>query len=185
MVKDILKELEKNMKGSVEHFRKDLSKLRTGRASIQILEDIKVEYYGNMTPLIQIATLGVPDPTLITIQPWDPSLLDSIDKAVRTADLGLNPVNDGKMLKVPIPPLDEERRKDIARHIKKMLEEERTVLRNMRRESKEAIETLEDDKEITEDDKYWGYDKLQELTDEYTKRLEELAEAKEKEILEI
>lgn len=185
MVKDILRELEKNMKGSVEHFRKDLSKLRTGRANIQILEDIKVAYYGNMIPVNQIATLGVPDPTLITIQPWDPSLLDSIDKAIRAGDLGLNPVNDGKMLKIPIPPLDEERRKEIARHIRKMLEEEKTILRNMRRESKEAVEELEEKKEITEDDKYWGYDKLQELTDEYIKKLDEVAEAKEKEILEI
>lgn len=185
MVKDILRELEKEMKGSVEHFRKGLSKLRTGRASIQIFEDIKVDYYGNLTPINQVATLGVPDPTLITIQPWDPSLLDSIDKAIRTADLGLNPINDGKILKVPIPPLDEERRKGIAKHIKKILEEEKTILRNMRRESKEAIEELEENKEITEDDKYWGYDKLQELTDEYTEKLEELAEAKEKEILEI
>lgn len=185
MVKDILRELEKNMKGSVEHFRKDLSKLRTGRANIQILEDIKVAYYGNMIPVNQIATLGVPDPTLITIQPWDPSLLDSIDKAIRAGDLGLNPVNDGKMLKIPIPPLDEERRKEIARHIRKMLEEEKTILRNMRRESKEAVEELEEKKEITEDDKYWGYDKLQELTDEYSKKLDEVAEAKEKEILEI
>lgn len=185
MVKDILRELEKRMKGSVEHFRKDLSKLRTGRASIQIFEDIKVDYYGNLTPINQVATLGVPDPTLITIQPWDPSLLDSIDKAIRAADLGLNPINDGKTLKVPIPPLDEERRKEIAKHIKKMFEEEKTVLRNMRRESKEAIEELEENKEITEDDKYWGYDKLQELTDEYTEELEEMAEAKEKEILEI
>lgn len=185
MVKDILRELEKNMKGSVEHFRKDLSKLRTGRANIQILEDIKVAYYGNMIPVNQVATLGVPDPTLITIQPWDPSLLDSIDKAIRAGDLGLNPVNDGKMLKIPIPPLDEERRKEIARHIRKMLEEEKTILRNMRRESKEAVEELEEKKEITEDDKYWGYDKLQELTDEYSKKLDEVAEAKEKEILEI
>lgn len=185
MVKDILRELEKNMKGSVEHFRKDLSKLRTGRANIQILEDIKVAYYGNMIPVNQVATLGVPDPTLITIQPWDPSLLDSIDKAIRAGDLGLNPVNDGKMLKIPIPPLDEERRKEIARHIRKMLEEEKTILRNMRRESKEAVEELEEKKEITEDDKYWGYDKLQELTDEYIKKLDEVAEAKEKEILEI
>jgi ribosome recycling factor len=185
MVKDILRELEKTMKDSVEHFRKDLSRLRTGRASIQILEDIKVDYYGNMTPVNQVATLGIPDPTLITIQPWDSSLLDSIDKAIRAADLGLNPINDGKMLKVPIPPLDEERRKEIAKHIKKMLEEERTVLRNMRRESKEAIEELEEKKKITEDDKYWGYDKLQELTDEYIKKLDELAEAKEKEILKI
>jgi ribosome recycling factor len=185
MVKDILRELEKNMKGSIEHFRKDLSKLRTGRANIQILEDIKVDYYGNVIPVNQVATLGVPDPTLITIQPWDPSVLDSIDKAIRAADLGLNPINDGKMLKIPIPPLDEERRKEIARHVRKMLEEEKTILRNMRRESKEAVEELEEKKEITEDDKYWGYDKLQELTDEYTKELDELAEAKEKEILEI
>ncbi|MFQ6108185.1 MAG: ribosome recycling factor [Candidatus Aminicenantales bacterium] len=185
MVKDILRELEKRMKGSVEHFRKDLSKLRTGRASIQMLEDIKVEYYGNLTPLNQVATLGIPDATLITVQPWDPSLLEVIDKAIRSADLGLNPINDGKTLKVPIPPLDEERRKELAKHIKRMLEEEKTVLRNMRRESKEEIEELEEKKEISEDDKYWGYDKLQELTDEYTKKLEEMAATKEKEILEI
>lgn len=185
MVKDILRELEKNMKGSVEHFRKNLSKLRTGRASIQMFEDIKVDYYGTLTPINQMATLGLPDPTLITVQPWDPSLLETIDKAIRAADLGLNPINDGKTLKVPIPPLDEERRQDIAKHVKRLLEEEKTILRNMRRESKEEIELLEEEKEITEDDKYWGYDKLQELTEEYTKNLEELATAKEKEILEI
>ncbi len=185
MVKEILRELEKNMKGSVEHFRKDLSKLRTGRANIQMFEDIKVEYYGNLTPLNQMATLQVPDPTLITVQPWDPSLLEAIDKAIRSADLGLNPVNDGKMLKVPIPPMDEERRSEIAKRIKRMLEEEKTIVRNMRRESKEKIEELEEKKEITEDDKYWGFDKLKELTEEYTKRLEELASAKEKEILEM
>ncbi len=185
MVKDILRELEKNMKGAVEHFRKDLSKLRTGRASIQMFEDIKVDYYGTLTPINQMATLGVPDPTLITVQPWDPSLLETIEKAIRAADLGLNPINDGKMLKVPIPPLDEERRKDIAKHVKRLLEEEKTVLRNMRRESKEEIELLEEEKEITKDDKYWGYEKLQELTEEYTKKLEELGTAKEKDILEI
>jgi ribosome recycling factor len=104
MVKDILRELEKKMKVSAEHFRKDLSKLRTGRANISLFEDIKVEYYGNLTPINQVATLGVPDPTLITVQPWDPSTLDAVDKAIRSADLGLNPVNDGKMLKIPIPP---------------------------------------------------------------------------------
>jgi ribosome recycling factor len=185
MVKEILRELEKNMKISIEHFRKDLSKLRTGRANINLLEDIKIDYYGTLTPLNQISTLGIPDPTLITVQPWDPSLLDEIDKAVRGADLGLNPINDGKTLKIPIPPLDEERRKEIAKHIKKMLDEEKTVLRNMRRESKEEIEELEEKKEITEDDKYWGYEKLKEVTEEYTRRIEEMAEAKEKEILEI
>lgn len=185
MVKDILRKIEKNMKDSVEHLRKDLSKLRTGRANIHLLEDIKVEYYGNLTPINQVATLGVPDPTLITVQPWDSSLLEAIDKAIRSADLGLNPVNDGKILKIPIPPLDEERRREIAKHIKRMLEEEKTVLRNMRRESKEMIEELENEKEITEDDKFWGYDKLQEVTDVYMKRLEEISAAKEKEILEL
>ena len=185
MVKDILRKVEKNMKDSVEHLRKDLSKLRTGRANIHLLEDIKVEYYGNLTPINQVATLGVPDPTLITVQPWDSSLLEAIDKAIRSADLGLNPVNDGKILKIPIPPLDEERRREIAKHIKRILEEEKTVLRNMRRESKEMIEELENEKEITEDDKFWGYDKLQEVTDEYMKKLEEISAAKEKEILEL
>lgn len=185
MVKDELRELEKRMKVSAEHFRKDLSKLRTGRANLGLFEDIKVDYYGSLTPVNQVATLSVPDPTLITVQPWDPSLIDSVDKAIRSADLGLNPINDGKMLKIPIPPLDEERRQEMAKHIKKMLEDEKTAIRIMRRESKEKIEKLEDNKEITEDDKYWGYDKLQEITDEYTKKIEELAETKEKEILEL
>jgi ribosome recycling factor len=185
MVKDILRELEKKMKVSTDHFRKDLSKLRTGRANLGLFEDIKVDYYGSLTPINQMATLGVPDPTLITVQPWDPSLLEAIDKAVRSADLGLNPINDGKILKIPIPPLDEERRKELAKHIKNLLEDEKTALRNMRRESKEEIEELEEKKEITEDDKYWGYDKLQEVTDEYNKKIEELAHAKEKEILEL
>lgn len=185
MVKDVLRELEKRMKVSADHFRKDLSKLRTGRANISLFEDIKVDYYGSLTPINQVATLGVPDPTLITVQPWDPSTLDVLDKAIRSADLGLNPVNDGKMLKIPIPPLDEERRQEIARHIKKMLEDEKTALRIMRRESKEAVEKLEKDSQITEDDKFWGIDKIQEVTDEYTKKIEEMAEAKEKEILEV
>ena len=185
MVKDILRELEKKMKVSTDHFRKDMSKLRTGRANLGLFEDIKVDYYGNLTPINQTATLGVPDPTLITVQPWDQSLLEALDKAIRSADLGLNPINDGKILKIPIPPLDEERRKEIATHIKKMLEDEKTALRIMRRESKDEIEELEEKKEITEDDKYWGYDKLQEVTDEYNKKIEELAQAKEKDILEL
>ena len=122
---------------------------------------------------------------MITIQPWDPSLLESLDKAIRAADLGLNPINDGKTLKIPIPPLDEDRRQELAKHIRKMLEDEKTALRVMRREGKERIEELEENKDITEDDKFWGFDKLQEVTDEYTKRIEELADTKEKEILEI
>jgi len=185
MVREELRELEKKLKGSVEHFRKDLSKLRTGRANIGIFEDIKVEYYGTLTPVNQVATLAVPDPTLITIQPWDTSLLETIDKAIRAADLGLNPINDGKILKIPIPPLDEERRREIAKHIHKLMEDEKTVLRIMRRETKEMIELLEKEKEISEDDKFWGYDKLQEITDQNIKKTEDIAAAKEKEILEL
>lgn len=185
MVREELRELEKKMKGSVEHFRKDLSKLRTGRANIGIFEDIKIEYYGTLTPVNQVATLAVPDPTLITIQPWDTSLLETIDKAIRAADLGLNPINDGKILKIPIPPLDEERRREIAKHIHKLMEDEKTVLRIMRRETKEMIELLEKEKEISEDDKFWGYDKLQEITDQNIRKTEEIAAAKEKEILEL
>jgi ribosome recycling factor len=185
MVREELKELEQKMKVSVEHFRKDLSRLRTGRANIGIFEDIKVEYYGSLTPINQVATLAVPDPTLISIQPWDTSLLEAIDKAIRAADLGLNPINDGKILKIPIPPLDEERRREIAKHIRKLMEDEKTALRIMRRETKEMVELLEKEKEITEDDKFWGYDKLQEITDLNTKKIEEIAAAKEKEILEL
>jgi ribosome recycling factor len=184
MVKDVIRALENRMKVSVEHFRKDLSRLRTGRANISLFEDIKVEYYGTLTPVNQVATLGVPDPTLITVQPWDPSLLEALDKAIRSADLGLNPLNDGKTLKVPIPPLDDERRREMAKRIKRMLEEEKMALRNMRRESKEQIEQFEKDKKITEDDKFNGLEQLQKVIDEYTKKIEEAAAAKEKEILE-
>ena len=184
MVKEALRALEAKMKVSAEHFRRDLSKLRTGRANLSLFEDIKIEYYGTLTPVNQVASLGIPDPTLITIQPWDPSLIETIDKAVRAADLGLNPINDGKTLKIPIPPLDDERRQEMAKKIKRMLEDEKTALRNMRRETKDAIELLEKDKKITEDDKFSGLDHLQKIIDDYTKRTEEIATAKEKEILE-
>ena len=185
MVKDVLRDLEKRMKTSLEHFRKDLGKLRTGRANISIFEDIKVEYYGVLTPVNQMAKIGVPDPSLITVQPYDTSLLEPIDKAVKAADLGLNPINDGKVLKIPIPPLDEERRREIVKKVKKMLEDEKTALRNMRRESKEFIEELEKEKEISEDDKFKGLDELQKIIDDYTKKIEDAAAAKEKEIMQI
>jgi ribosome recycling factor len=185
MVKDVLKDLEKRMKTSLEHFRKDLGKLRTGRANLSIFEDIRVEYYGVLTPVNQMAKIGVPDPSLITVQPYDTSLLEAIDKAVKAADLGLNPINDGKVLKIPIPPLDEERRREIVKKVKKMLEDEKTALRNMRRESKEFIEELEKEKEISEDDKFKGLDELQKITDDYTKKIEDAAAVKEKEIMQI
>ncbi|MGA2363466.1 MAG: ribosome recycling factor [Candidatus Aminicenantales bacterium] len=184
MVKDILKDLEKKMKSSVEHFRKELGMLRTGRANMAIFEEIKVSYYGVPTPVNQVATLKVPEPTLIVVQPYDPALLEILDKAIRGSEFGFNPLNDGKVLRVPIPPLDEERRREIAKRIGRMLEEEKTALRNMRRETKEFIEELEKEKEISEDDKFQGIEHLQKLVDETTATVEELASAKEKEILE-
>jgi ribosome recycling factor len=184
MVNDALRALEAKMKVSADHFRKDLSKLRTGRANLSLFEDIKVEYYGTLTPVNQLASLGIPDPTLITIQPWDPSLLEIVDKAVRAADLGLNPINDGKTLKIPIPPLDDERRQEMAKKIKRMLEDEKTALRNMRRETKDEIEQFEKDKKISEDEKFNGLEQLQKVIDDYSKKIEEIAAVKEKEILE-
>jgi ribosome recycling factor len=179
MVKDVLRDLEKKMKASLDHFRKDLSKLRTGRANLGIFEDIKVDYYGVPTPVNQTAKIGTPDPSLITVQPYDASLLEAIDKAVKAAGLGLNPLNDGKVLKIPIPPLDEDRRREIVKGVKKMLEDEKTALRNMRRETKEFIEELEKEKEISEDDKFKGLEELQKITDDFAKKTEEVAAAKE------
>jgi len=185
MTKDILKDAEKRMKISQEHFRKELSKLRTGRASISLLEDVRAEYYGALTPINQVASIKILDPTLLVVQPFDPSLLEGLDKAIRGADLGLNPISDGKVLKVPIPPLDEERRREMAKRIGKMLEEEKAALRVMRRESKEMIEEMEKEKMATEDEKFKGLDQLQKITDEATKKIEDMAAAKEKEILQL
>lgn len=185
MVKDVLLDLDRKMKASLEHFRKELSRLRTGRANLGIFEDIKVDYYGVMTPVNQTARVGIPDPSLITVAPYDASVLEAIDKAIRSADLGFNPINDGKMLKIPVPPLDEERRREIVKKVKKMLEDEKTALRNLRREAKDFIEELEKEKEIGEDDKFKGLEELQKLTDEFTRKIEDVSAAKEKEIMQI
>lgn len=185
MVKDALKDAEKRMKVSMDHFRKELSRLRTGRASIGLFEDVKVDYYGSLTPVNQMASIKTPDPTLVVVQPFDPSLLEALEKAIRSADLGLNPISDGKVLKVPIPPLDEDRRREMAKRIGRMLEEEKAALRVMRRESKELIEDMEKEKLITEDDKFKGLEQLQKITDDHVKMIEELAAAKEKEILQV
>jgi len=185
MVKDVLRDLDRKMKVSLDHFRKELSRLRTGRANLGIFEDIKVDYYGVLTPINQTSRIGIPDPSLITVAPYDQTLLEAIDKAVRSADLGFNPINDGKLLKIPIPPLDEERRREIVKKVKKMLEDEKTALRNLRRDAKEFIEELEKEKEISEDDKFKGLEDLQKLTDDSVKKIEEIAAAKEKEIMQI
>jgi ribosome recycling factor len=168
-----------------DDLRAELASLRTGRASTTLLEHIKVEYYGTPTPLNQVATLGVPDPSLLTVQPWDPSLLPAIDKIIRASGLGLNPVNDGKILKVPIPPLTEERRKELVKHLHKVLENHRTAVRNIRRDGNEELKRLLKDKKISEDDERRGLEEIQKLTDETMEKLESVGKSKEGEILEM
>lgn len=170
---------------ALEDFRRDLASVRTGRASAALLDQIKVEYYGNPTPLNQVATLGVPEPSLVTVQPWDPSLLQAIERAIRASDLGLNPVNDGKILRVPIPPLSEERRKELVKHTHRMLEDHRTATRNIRRDVNEGLKKLLKDKKISEDDERRGLEEVQKLTDEFMEKLEAQGKAKEREILEM
>jgi ribosome recycling factor len=183
--KDALAQAKIRMEKAVEDFRKDLASVRTGRANVSILDHVRVDYHGTPMPINQLGTLSVPDPTIIVISPWDPSAVPLIDKAIRTTDLGLNPTNDGKVLRVPIPSLTEERRKDLVKHIHKVLENHRTAVRNIRRDIKEAVEKLEKEKKISEDDKKRTLDELEKVTHSETKKIEDLSAAKEKEVLEI
>ncbi len=185
MIKETLAQTRTRMTKALEDMRLELASIRTGRANVSLLDHIKVEYYGTPTPLNQVATLGVPEPTMLTVQPWDPSLLAAIDKAIRSSDLGLNPVNDGKMLKVPIPPLTEERRKELVKHLHKMLENHRTALRNVRRDANEALKKLLKDKKISEDEERRALEEVQKLTDEFSEKLDAQGKGKEKEILEM
>ena len=185
MIKETLAATRSRMAKDTEDLRAELATLRTGRASTGLLEHLKVEYYGTPTPLNQVATLGIPDPTLLTVQPWDPSLLPAIEKIIRASDLGLNPVNDGKILKVPIPALTEERRKELVKHLHKVLENHRTAARNIRRDANEELKRLLKDKKISEDDERRGLEEIQKLTDETMEKLESVGKAKEKEILEM
>lgn len=185
MIKETMAHTKTRMTKAEEDLRVELASIRTGRASTSLLEHLKVEYYGTHTPLNQVATLGIPDPSMITIQPWDPSLLAVIEKVIRSSDLGLNPVNDGKILKVPIPPLTEERRKELVKHLHKVMENHRTAVRNIRRDGNEDLKRLLKDKKISEDDERRSLDEIQKLTDEYMEKLESHAKSKEREILEM
>ena len=183
--KDALAQAKTRMEKAVEDFRKDLAGVRTGRANTALLDSIRVDYHGTPMPINQLGSLSVPDPTIITISPWDPTAVPLIDKAIRTSDLGLNPTSDGKVLRVPIPSLTEERRKDLVKMIHKVLENHRTAVRNIRRDIKEAVEKLEEEKKISEDDKKRALDELEKLTHAETKKVEDLSASKEKEVLEI
>lgn len=185
MIKEALAEAKTRVGRALEDLRQELATLRTGRASVALLDHVKVEYYGTPTPLNQVATLGVPEPSLLTVQPWDASLIGAIDKAIRSSDLGLNPVNDGKILRVPIPALTEERRKELVKHLHKVLENHRTAVRNIRRDINDRLKKLLKDKAISEDDERRALDDVQKLTDEIIEKLEAQGKSKEKEILEM
>lgn len=185
MLNEVYAQTDRKMKDLVEHLRHGLSTIRTGRASLSILDGVMVDYYGTPTPLNQVATLSIPDPTLIVAQPWDPTVLGGIEKAILKSDLGLNPSNDGKVVRIPIPPLTEERRKELAKKVHHLAEEGRTHVRQARRDANEQIKKLEKDKKISQDDEKRGFDHVQKLTDQHIKSIDELAKKKEKEILEI
>ncbi|MGB7666502.1 MAG: ribosome recycling factor [Candidatus Acidiferrales bacterium] len=183
--KDALAQAKTRMEKAVEDFRKDLAGVRTGRANTALLDSVRVDYHGTPMPINQLGTMSVPDPSMIMISPWDPTAVPLIDKAIRTADLGLNPTSDGKVLRVPIPSLTEERRNDLVKMIHKVLENHRTAVRNIRRDIKEHVEKLEKEKKISEDEKKRALDELEKLTHAETKKVEDLSAAKEKEVLEI
>jgi ribosome recycling factor len=182
-LKDLFVQLKTRMDKAVEDFRKEMAAVRTGRASVHMLDGVQVEYYGSMMPLNQIAQVHAPESQLITVQPFDPSALGGIEKAIRSADLGLNPMNDGKLIRVPVPALTEERRRDMVKHLHKMLEEHRTAVRNIRRDGNDGIKKTLKDKKITEDDERRALDEIQRLTDDEIKKMEELSKSKEKEVM--
>ena len=183
--KDAMLQAKTRMEKAVEDFRKELAGVRSGRANVSLLDSIRVDYHGTPMPLNQLGTLSVPDPTMIVVAPWDPSAVPLIDKAIRTADLGLNPSNDGKVVRVPIPSLTEERRKELVKHLHKVLENHRTAVRNIRRDVKEAVEKMEKEKKISEDDKKRCLDELEKVTHAEIKKLEDFSASKEKEILSV
>ena len=182
-LKDTFVQLKTRMEKAVEDFRQEMAAVRTGRASVHMLDSVQVEYYGSVMPLNQIAQVHAPEAQLITVQPFDPSTLGTIEKAIRSADLGLNPMNDGKIIRVPVPPLTEERRRDMVKHLHRVLEEHRTAVRNIRRDGNDAIKKTLKDKKITEDEERRALEEIQKLTDDEIKKMEELSKNKEKEVL--
>lgn len=184
-LKDTYVALKTRMDKAVDDFRKAMAATRTGRASVHMLDSVTVDYYGSQMPLNQIAQVHASETQLLTVQPFDPTSLPAIEKAIRTAELGLNPMNDGKIIRVPVPPLTEERRKDMVKHLNKVLEEHRTAVRNIRRDGNDAIKKAMKDKKITEDDEKRAMEEIQKLTDDEIRKMEEMNKAKEKELMEV
>ncbi len=185
MINDISNDAEEGMKKAVDSFKRDLQKIRTGRANTSMLDGIKVDYYGTPTPVNQVATVQVVDARLITVKPWEKNMIAVIDKAIRASDLGINPVADAELVRLPIPPLTQERRRDLAKAVGKQTEEARVAVRAARRDAMDMITDADKHKQITEDDRKGGEKKVQDLTDKYIAMVEDIAKAKEKEIMEL
>jgi len=184
-VRDVEANIKSRMEKAIADLQHEMASIRTGRASLGLLDHIRVDYYGTPTPLNQVANLHVPEPSMITVQPWDVSQIGPIEKAIRASDLGLNPSNDGKMIRLPIPPLTEERRKDLVKKLHGGAEHHRVSVRNVRRDGNEAVKKLLKDKKITEDEDKRAHDEIQKMTDGYMQKIDAAVRAKEKEILEI
>jgi len=185
MDKQVLASVEQRMKKAVERLRHELASVRTGKATTALLDPIRVEYYGSHVPLSQVAGVSAPEPRLLVVQPWDKSLVGEIGKAIQKSDLGLNPISDGSVLRIPIPPLNEERRRDLVKVVKKMVEESRVAVRNVRRDGNEELKKLEKDKKISEDAEKKAQAEVQKLTDKHITQMDELLSKKEAEIMEV
>jgi ribosome recycling factor len=185
MVQEVLESLKSDMEKVVSQLKKEYERVRTGRATPALLDGIKVDYYGTPMPINQVANISVPEPRLITIQPWDKGIMPEIEKAIQRSELGLTPMNDGKVIRIAIPPLTEERRKELVKVVKKMAEEKKVELRNHRREANETLKDLKKEKVITEDDLFRYQEEVQKITDSFVEKIDALLESKEKEIMEI
>jgi ribosome recycling factor len=182
-LKGMFTEVKTRMDGAIERVRRDMASVRTGRATVSLLDGVQVEAYGSKMPINQVATLSVPEPAMIVAQPFDPSLMGAIEKAIRSSDLGLNPANDGKVVRVPIPALTDERRKELSRHVHKQAEEGRNNVRSARRDANERLKKLLKDHKISEDDERKGLDQVQKITDDHVKMIDELQKKKDQELL--
>ena len=184
-LKESFLQLKSRMDKAVEAFRKELATQRTGRANIHMLDSVHVDAYGSMMPLTQVGNISAPEPNMITVQPWDTSLTGVIEKAIRSADLGFNPQNDGKLIRIPVPAPTEERRKEMVKHMNKVLEEHRTTIRNVRRDGNDEIKKALKDKKISEDDERSLLEQMQKITDDEIKKMEEMFKVKEKEVMQV
>ena len=184
-LKELNADLRRRMDGAVSTFQANLASTRTGRASVHMLDQVKVDYYGTHTPISQLAQVSTPEAQLILISPWDPSIVKDIERALQAADLGLNPQTDGKLIRVPVPPMTEERRRDVVKHLNRVLEEHRTAIRNVRRDGNDVLKKLAKEKKISEDDEKRALEEVQKMTDEEIRRMEELSRKKEAEVMQV